>query len=81
MGYLRRCDVADLLVRDVPEEVMNALDAHAGRLGISRSEYVRRRLAADAALSEAPVRPADLVRFSDLFADLGDPDVMGQAWR
>ncbi|MEY9887384.1 plasmid stability protein [Catenulispora sp. MAP12-49] len=73
--------MADLLVRDVPEEVMSALDAHAGRLGISRSEYVRRRLAADAALSEAPVRSADLVRFSDLFADLGDPDVMGQAWR
>lgn len=73
--------MADLLVRDVPEEVMNALDAHAGRLGISRSEYVRRRLAADAALSDAPVQTADLVKFSDLFADLDDPEVMGQAWR
>lgn len=73
--------MADLLVRDVPDEVMAALDAHAGRLGISRSEYVRRRLAADTALPDAPVRAADLVRFSGLFADLDDPDVLGQAWR
>jgi plasmid stability protein len=73
--------MADLLVRDVPDEVMASLDAHAGRLGISRSEYVRRRLAADAALPEASVQAADLVRFSGLFADLDDPEVMGQAWR
>ncbi len=73
--------MADLLVRDVPDEVMASLDAHAGRLGISRSEYVRRRLAADAALPEASVQTADLVRFSGLFADLGDPEVMERAWR
>ena len=81
MGYQWRCGMADLLVRDVPDEVMASLDAHAGRLGISRSEYVRRRLAADAALSDTPVATEDLARFSGLFADLDDPDVMGQAWR
>jgi uncharacterized protein (DUF2384 family) len=73
--------MADLLVRDIPDEVMASLDAHAKQLGISRSEYVRRRLAADAAVPEASVRTTDLVRFSGLFADLGDPDVMGQAWQ
>jgi hypothetical protein len=72
--------VADLLVRDVPDEVMASLDTHAARLGISRTEYVRRRLAADSALPDAPVQVADLVRFSELFSDLGDPDVMKQAW-
>ena len=47
--------MADLLVRDVPDDVVAALDAHAARLGLSRSEYVRRRLAQDAATPGAPV--------------------------
>ena len=37
--------MTDVLIRDVPDDVIAALDAHAGRLGLSRSEYVRRRLA------------------------------------
>lgn len=73
--------MADLLIREVPDDVVAALDAHATRLGISRSEYVRRRLAADTVLPDAPVEVADLNRFSDLFADLTDPEVMEQAWR
>ena len=54
----------DMLIRDLPEEVVAALDARAARLGISRSEYVRRRLAQDAAASGAPVSVDDLVRFA-----------------
>ncbi len=44
------------------------------------SEYVRRRLAQDAAVPGTPVSVQDLARFADVFADLGDPDVMTQAW-
>ncbi len=73
--------MADVLVRDVPDEVVAALDARAGRLGLSRSEYLRRRLAQEAAMSEASVGPEDLVEFSQVFADLADPEVMSQAWR
>jgi hypothetical protein len=73
--------MADMLVRDVPDRVLAAVDAHAGRLGLSRSEYVRRRLAQDAELSGAPVEVADLARLAELTADLGDPDVMADAWR
>jgi hypothetical protein len=73
--------MTDLLVRDVPDEVVAALDAHARRLGISRSEYVRRRLVADASMSDATVQVADLIQFSGLFADLADPEVMRQAWQ
>ena len=80
MGYHMEVDMTDMLIRDVPEEVVAALDAHAARLGLSRSEYVRRRLAQDAATPGAPVRVADLGRFADTFADLADPDVMSQAW-
>lgn len=73
--------MADVLVRDVPEEVVAALDAHATRLGLSRSEYVRRRLAQDAALLPGGVTPDDLRSFADFFADLADSDVMSGAWQ
>ena len=72
--------MTDVLIRDVPEEVIVALDAHAARLGLSRSEYVRRRLAQDAATPGSPVGVEDLARFADTFADLADPDVMREAW-
>jgi plasmid stability protein len=73
--------MADLLIRDVPDAVVAALDTHAARLGLSRSEYVRRRLAQDASVGDIPVTVSDLSRFATLFADLADPDIMGDAWR
>jgi len=73
--------VTDVLIRDVPDDVIAAVDAHAGRLGLSRSEYVRRRLAQDAATQAAPVSEDDLARFAERFGDLADPDVMSQAWQ
>ncbi len=73
--------MTDMLIRDVPDDVIAALDAHAGRLGLSRSEYVRRRLAQDAATLDSPVTVQDLERFAEAFGDLADPDVMSQAWQ
>ena len=73
--------MTDILIRDVPEDVVAALDAHAGRLGLSRSEYLRRRLAQDAARQNSPVSVEDLTRFANVFSDLTDPDVMSQAGR
>ena len=73
--------MADVLVRDVPEEVLAGVDAHASRLGLSRVEYIRRRLAADAATSGLAVTVADLRSLADLADDLSDPQVMGAAWQ
>jgi hypothetical protein len=73
--------MTDVLIRDVPDDVVAALDAHAGRLGLSRSEYLRRRMAQDAAAAGAPVSTADLARFADVFGDLADPQLMARAWR
>jgi hypothetical protein len=73
--------MADVLIRDVPEAVLAQVDAHAARLGLSRVEYIRRRLAADAASSTARVSAQDLRRFADKFADLADQEVMDTAWR
>jgi antitoxin FitA-like protein len=80
MGYHREAQMTDMLIRDVPEEVIAALDAHATRLGLSRSEYVRRRLAQDASVPGFPVSVEDLAQFAGAFADLADPDVMSRAW-
>jgi hypothetical protein len=73
--------MADVLVRDLPEAVLAAVDAHAARLGLSRVEYIRRRLAADAATSGEAVSAADLRSFAEVAADLTDPQVMGAAWQ
>jgi hypothetical protein len=73
--------VTDLLIRDVPDDVIAALDTLARRLGLSPSEYVRRRLAQDAAASGEPVSIENLARFAGAFGDLADSEVMKQAWQ
>lgn len=72
--------MADVLIRDVPEGVLLAIDARARRLGLSRSEYLRRQLARDAQTAQDEVTVADLSRFADTFADLDDPEVLRGAW-
>ena len=73
--------MTDMLIRDVPDHVIAAVDARAARLGLSRSEYVRRRLAQDAVSAGAAVSTKDLARFAEVFSDLADPEVMSRAWR
>jgi hypothetical protein len=72
--------MSDVLIRDIPDDVLAAIDAHATQLGISRSEYVRRRLAQDAAAGQVEVSAADLRTFAGMFADLTDDGVMAKAW-
>jgi plasmid stability protein len=72
--------VTDIVVRDVPDDVVAALDARASRLGLSRSEFLRRRLAREALEQASPVTVADLDYFASTFADLGDSEVMKGAW-
>ena len=71
--------MGDVLIRDIPEDVLRAIDAQATRLGLSRSAYLRRKLAQDATLA-LTVGVDDLTRFAENFADLGDADVMREAW-
>jgi plasmid stability protein len=72
--------MSDVLIRNIPESVLLAIDARAAKLGISRVEYVRRRLAQDAAMEPVPVTVTDLQQFSETFGDLADPSVMTGAW-
>ena len=72
--------MTDVLVRDVPDDAVAALDARASRLGLSRSEYLRRRLAQEAVHSPEPVTVDHLTAFAETFADLADSEVMKGAW-
>jgi hypothetical protein len=72
--------MSDVLIRDVPDDVLAVIDHRAAGLGLSRSEYLRRQLSQEAGRSEVTVTVADLERFSDMARDLEDPEVMDQAW-
>lgn len=69
----------DVLIRDLPDHVVAAIDANAQRLGLSRNEYLRRQLATEAP-PHVTVTVADLERSAGVFADVNDPDVMSRAW-
>ena len=71
--------MTDVLIRDVPDHVVAALESRAASLGLSRSEYLRRRLAQEA-MPIVRVTADDLRRSSEIFADLADPEVMRGAW-
>jgi hypothetical protein len=73
--------VTDILIRDVPEDVIAAIDIKAQRLGLSRTEYLRRTLTRERDVAPAEVSVADLAAFADTFADLADPEVIDRAWR
>lgn len=72
--------MTDVLIRDVPDDVVSAIEAKAKRLGLSRTEYLRRQMLRVAATTDDPVTVEALLDFGQTFADLGDPDVMRQAW-
>jgi hypothetical protein len=72
--------VADILIRDLPDDVLAAIDTKARRVGLSRTEYIRRTLAREGNDTTSDVRVEDLVEFADTFADLDNPEVMRRAW-
>jgi len=72
--------MTDILIRDVPDDVVAAIDAKAQRVGLSRTEYLRRVLAREGTASEREVTEDDFRWFSATFADLKDPAVMDRAW-
>lgn len=72
--------MTDILIRDVPDEVLAAIDAKAKRVGLSRTEYLRRTLERERVQEAGPVTVEQLARTAQLVADLDDPDVMSRAW-
>ena len=73
--------MSDILIRDVPEPVVAEIDRRAAEAGLSRAEYLRRRLDVEyRAQPTTTVTAADWRRFHNATADLNDADVMGAAW-
>lgn len=73
--------MSDILIRDVPDDVLAAIDAKAQRAGLSRTEYLRRTLARERSETDLDVTTDDLAAFAETFVDLDDDTVMGGAWR
>jgi len=72
--------MTDILIRGVPDEVLAAIDAKAKRVGLSRTEYLRRALVREGSHDAGPVTVDQLERFARLARDLDDPEVMSHAW-
>lgn len=72
----------DILIRGLSKESVERIDAAASGLGLSRSEYLRRRFEDDRLEPDsAVVSDADWRRSAKELEGLGDPEVMDEAWR
>ncbi len=72
--------MTDISIRDVPDDVVSAIDANAQRVGLSRAEYLRRTLERERRAAASDITVESLRRLGETFAHLGDPDVMRLAW-
>ena len=72
--------MTDILIREVPEDVLAAIDAKAKRVGLSRTAYLRRALERERVQDLGPVTVDQFERVANLVTDLDDPGVMSDAW-
>jgi hypothetical protein len=70
----------DILIRNISPEDLAMIDDNAVRLGISRSEYLRRTIEQEARRSKRKVTVQDLKDFAERYADLDDEEIMRGAW-
>ena len=72
----------NILIRDLSQEAIDRIDDAATNLGLSRNEYLRRKLEEGTnPTGERTVSAQDWERSAEVFADLADPTVMDAAWR
>lgn len=74
--------MTDILIRNVSDDVVAAIDAKAARVGLSRAEYLRRALERERTPgpNSDSVTTLHLHRLAELTSDLDDPEVMSGAW-
>jgi hypothetical protein len=74
--------MTDILVRGLSQAAVDHIDATAADLGLSRNEYLRRKLEEGVVRAgEQTITDEDWQRSAEVFADLADPAVMDNAWR
>ena len=77
---LKELQLTDILIRDVSDDVVAAIEANAKRVGLSKAEYLRRTLNREHRSTGCEVTVESLQHFSETFADLADPDVIHATW-
>lgn len=74
--------MANVLIRGVSDAALERLDSEAAAQGLSRNEYLRRKLEVDTTpAARGTLTAKDWARSAATFADLADPDVMDTAWQ
>jgi len=74
--------VSNVLIRGVSDEAVARIDAESAALGLSRNEFLRRKLEGEVAVRpRVAVTREDWRRSAEVFADLTDSDVMDDAWQ
>lgn len=72
--------LTDVLIRGVAEVDLERVDERAARMGLSRGEYLRRRITQEAGREEGHLSVEDLQRAATRSRDLLDDDIMRDAW-
>ena len=72
--------MTDILIRDVPDDVLAAIEANARQAGLSRAEYLRRTLERERTGTAGDITVESLRHFGETFADLAERGVMRSAW-
>ncbi len=72
--------MTDVLIREVPDEVVAAIDVKARHLGLSRAEYLRRVLHRESRADSTRTGVEALEHLCALISDLADPEVRRAAW-
>lgn len=75
--------MTNVLIRGLSDATVERIDAEASELGLSRNEFLRRKLEAGTTVAngETALTVADWERSAAAFGDLEDTDVMDAAWR
>jgi len=72
--------MTDLLIPNLTDEVLSAIDQKAKKSGVSRTEYLRQLVYRDASTERSTVTVEDLRAFSEAFSDLKDPEFVKKMW-
>lgn len=74
--------MTNVLVRGLSDAAVERIDAAAAALGLSRNEFLRRRLETEASATVVgTVTVDDWTRSAATFGDLADSEVMDAAWQ
>ncbi|MBX3088716.1 MAG: hypothetical protein KF742_09495 [Cryobacterium sp.] len=74
--------MTDVLIRGLSGAAVERIDAEAAALGLSRNEFLRRRLELETSVAiVATITADDWNRSASTFGDLADPEIMDAAWR